>query len=112
MKIFHWLWRLGWAVRSGKATALRVGEIFPDFGLRDVDGVSPVTIKDAGDDVNVCYCFGFKRGDLRRDLEGNGSKDIPQRISRGIQESRCDCERENPKGACRLGNAATIIKEF
>lgn len=86
---------------NGSGNLVRKGEI-----------VSPVTVKDAGDDVNVCYCFGFKRGDLRRDSKEKGSTDILQRIKQGVQEGRCDCERKNPQGACCLGNVARAIREI
>lgn len=74
--------------------------------------LQPVTIKDEGDQVPVCYCFNFKRGDLRRDLEEGGKTDIPERIRQGIAEGRCACERTNPQGACCLGNVAGVIKKI
>lgn len=72
----------------------------------------PVTQKDPGEDVFVCYCFEHKRSDIRRDLEAKGSTDIPNRIKKGIQEGRCDCERKNPQGACCLGNVAAAVKKI
>jgi hypothetical protein len=71
---------------------------------------TPVTLKDAGDEVPVCYCFGFKRGDLLKDLESDGKTDIPGQIRKGIKDGLCDCERKNPQGVCCLGNVATAIK--
>jgi len=71
----------------------------------------PVTVKDFGDDVYVCYCFEHKRGDLRRDLKEKGRTDIPEQIRQGVKEGRCDCERKNPQGACCLGNVANAIKQ-
>lgn len=70
----------------------------------------PVTVKDPGDDVYVCYCFGFTRGDLRKDLTTIGKTDIPERIRQGIEEGRCACELKNPQGTCCLGNVASTIK--
>lgn len=70
----------------------------------------PVTVKDAGDDVPVCYCFQFKRSDIRRDLKEKGKTDIPDQIKKNVQEGRCDCERKNPQGACCLGNVANSVK--
>lgn len=72
----------------------------------------PVTQKDPGDAVNVCYCFHFKRGDIRRDLAASGTTDIPARIKREIEAGRCACERMNPQGACCLGNVAAAVKEI
>ncbi|MBI2071043.1 MAG: copper chaperone Copz family protein [Elusimicrobia bacterium] len=72
----------------------------------------PVTIKDVGDDVYVCYCFEHKRSDLRRGLKEKGKTDIPYKIKQGVKEGRCDCERKNPQGACCLGNVAQAIKEI
>src|SRR5258708_5658920 len=78
--------------------------------IRKGQTILPVTMKDPGDDVYVCYCFEHKRGAIRRDLMGQGKTDIPNRIKKGIQEGRCDCERKNPQGACCLGNVANAIK--
>ena len=74
--------------------------------------VLPVTLKDPGDEVHVCYCFDFKRGDLRRDLREKGKTDIPQEIRKGIDEGRCDCERKNPQGACCLGNVTKAVRSI
>lgn len=82
------------------------------FVVRKGQALLPVTIKDAGDQAPVCYCFGFKRGDLRNDLAERGKTDIPARIRKGIAEGRCACERMNPQGACCLGNVAGAIKEY
>ncbi|MDP2735878.1 MAG: (2Fe-2S)-binding protein [bacterium] len=76
------------------------------------DTVLPVTAKDSGDDVFVCYCFEHKRGDLRRDLAEKGETDIPNKIRQGVKEGRCDCERKNPQGACCLGNVAKAVKKI
>ncbi|NNN06686.1 MAG: hypothetical protein HKL90_12360 [Elusimicrobia bacterium] len=69
-----------------------------------------VAQKDPGEDVNVCYCFDFKRADLRRDLSARGATDIPARIEREIAAGRCDCERRNPQGSCCLGRLAEEIR--
>lgn len=84
----------------------------PGFVVRKGQTVLPVTQKDPGDDVHVCYCFGFKRSDIRRDLAARGTTDITDRIKQGIAEGRCACERKNPQGACCLGNVAATINEI
>ena len=68
-----------------------------------------VTIKDPGDDVYVCYCFEFKRGDIRKDLSEKGKTDIPDRIRKNIQDGKCACESKNPRGACCLADVAREI---
>jgi len=79
--------------------------------VRKDQTVLPVTIKDPGDGVLACYCFGFTRGDIRRDLAARGSTGIPDEIRKGIADGRCACERNNPQGACCLGNVAAEIKK-
>lgn len=78
--------------------------------VRRSQTVRPVTVKDRGDEVPVCYCFEFKRGDIRRDLEEKGTTGIPDEIKEGIKDGRCDCERKNPQGICCLGNVAAAVK--
>lgn len=80
------------------------------FVIRKGQTLLPVTQKDPGDEVLVCYCFEHRRGDLRRDLREKGNTDIPDQIKKGIADGRCDCERKNPQGACCLGNVAAAIK--
>lgn len=82
------------------------------FVIRKGQTLLPVTVKDQGDHVPVCYCFDFKRGDIRGDLAKRGKTDIPERIRKGISEGRCACERRNPQGACCLGNVAGAIKNI
>lgn len=82
------------------------------FVVKRGETLVPVTIKDPGDDVRVCYCFDISRGDMRRDLTERGETDIPNRIKNGIAEGRCDCERKNPQGACCLGGVAAEIKKI
>lgn len=79
------------------------------FTVRAGQTLSAVTQKEPGDEVLVCYCFGFKRGDLRKDIARSGTTDIPERIKKGIAEGRCDCERKNPQGACCLGNVSAAV---
>lgn len=79
---------------------------------RKGETIQAVTQKDPGDEVLVCYCFGHKRGDLRRDLAQMGATDIPDRIKQGIKAERCDCARMNPQGACCLGNVSSEISEI
>lgn len=72
----------------------------------------PVTQKDGGDAVNVCYCFGFTRADIRRDLAARGATDIPDRIRREVDAGHCSCERMNPQGSCCLGNVVAAVREI
>ena len=74
--------------------------------------VLPVTVKDKGDGVYVCYCFEFTRGDLKKDIAANKETTIPLQIKKGVQEKRCDCVRKNPQGACCIGNVASEIKDI
>ena len=74
--------------------------------------VRPITVKDQGDEIPICYCFEFMRGDLRRDLTEKGATAIPNEIKKGIIDGRCDCELKNPQGTCCLGNVASAIKKI
>lgn len=74
--------------------------------------LQPVWQKDMGDNVYVCYCFGIKRADIRRDLAATGTTGIPGRIRQGITKGNCECEKKNPQGACCLGNVAEEIRKI
>lgn len=77
--------------------------------IRKGETLLPVTQKDPGGDVYVCYCFGIKRSDIRRDLAAAGTTGIPDRVKQGIAEGRCECEKKNPQGSCCLGSVAAEI---
>ena len=83
-----------------------------DFVIKRGETLAPVTIKDPGDAVLVCYCFEHSRGDLRRDIVKTGTTDIPEEIRAQVKAGHCDCERKNPQGACCLGNVAGAIKKI
>jgi hypothetical protein len=78
--------------------------------IRRHETVLPVTIKDPGDDVYVCYCFEHTRGEIRKDLLEKGRTEIPDQIKKKVQTGLCDCERKNPQGACCLGNVHAAMK--
>lgn len=72
----------------------------------------PVTLKEKGGHVPVCYCFGFTRGDVAKGLSCGAESGISARIREGIKEGRCDCERQNPQGTCCLANVDAVIAEI
>lgn len=74
--------------------------------------LQPVTCKDPGDDVHVCYCFNIRRSDIRRDLAARGSTDVINRIRSGIAAGGCSCEKLNPGGACCLGDVVAEIQKI
>jgi hypothetical protein len=63
----------------------------------------PVFQKESGPGTPVCYCFGFKRGDLQ---DRDAALAISQRISGWVKAGLCSCETRNPQGSCCLGNVA------
>ncbi len=70
-----------------------------------------VGVKEAEDPLPLCYCFGFTRADVRRELAASGSCGIPGRIEASIRASGCECVRRNPSGACCLGEVRKAVEE-
>jgi len=71
-----------------------------------------VGLKEKADPAPLCYCFGYTREDIRRDVEQSSASDIPQRIKSEIQAGFCACEIKNPSGTCCLGDITRTIQEF
>ncbi len=69
-----------------------------------------VGVKETEDPVPLCYCFGFSRADVRRDVAERGDSDIPARIAAEVRAKRCSCEVKNPSGACCLGEVNQAVK--
>lgn len=70
-----------------------------------------VGVKETQDPVPLCYCFGFTRGDVRRQVADRGDSDIPARITAEVRAGRCSCEVKNPSGTCCLGDVNAAVKE-
>ena len=70
-----------------------------------------VGIKEGADPVPLCYCFGFDRADVRKELAETGTCSIPARITAEIRAGRCACEVKNPSGACCLGEVNKAVKD-
>jgi hypothetical protein len=77
----------------------------PDLKVR-------VGIKEQDDSVPLCYCFGYTRADVRRDLEENGSPTIPDKVKTEIESGFCACEVKNPSGACCLGELNRSVRKL
>ncbi len=70
-----------------------------------------VGVKETDDPVPLCYCFGFSRADVRRQVAERGDSDIPARITAEVRAGRCSCEVRNPSGTCCLGDVNKAVKE-
>jgi hypothetical protein len=46
----------------------------------------------------ICYCFGYTRADIARDLRENGRSTILERIVGEKRLGTCQCATKNPKG--------------
>jgi hypothetical protein len=46
----------------------------------------------------ICYCFGYTRADIARDLRENGRSTILERIADAKRLGNCQCATKNPKG--------------
>jgi len=46
----------------------------------------------------VCYCFGYSKDDILKDLAVNGRSVILGKILEAKKSGVCQCEEKNPKG--------------
>jgi hypothetical protein len=70
-----------------------------------------VGLKETEDPIPLCYCFGFDRSDVEREIAQTGGCTIPERIAAEISAGRCACEIKNPSGACCLGEVRASVGE-
>ncbi|MGJ3245551.1 MAG: putative iron-sulfur cluster-binding metallochaperone [Elainellaceae cyanobacterium] len=71
----------------------------------------PVFQKDEGDDVPVCYCFGWTRQRLQNELAFSGQSTAIESITAHVHAKRCGCEVNNPQGTCCLGNVKRVLQQ-
>jgi hypothetical protein len=70
-----------------------------------------VGIKETADPIPLCYCFGYTREDIRRDIKISQGTDILEKIKTEVQEGFCACESKNPSGTCCLGDITRAVQE-
>jgi len=54
--------------------------------------------KETEDPIQVCYCFGYFRSDIEKDVVETGDTEIPQVIKARTKAGECSCETSNPGG--------------
>lgn len=65
--------------------------------FRESDVKVRVGLKEREDPIPLCYCFGYDREDVMRDIEASGTSRIPDRIKTEVQGGFCACEVKNPQ---------------
>jgi hypothetical protein len=76
------------------------------------DMTVPVFQKSADPERLVCYCFKHTVAEIQQEARAAGgvsgiAADIKARCAQGLD----DCERNNPQGACCLGNVQRVFRE-
>ena len=72
----------------------------------------PVFQKDEGEEIYVCYCFGWSRRRLQNELASTDPSTIIKIITDHIKVKRCGCEVNNPQGSCCLNNVKRVIQKI
>lgn len=67
--------------------------------------------KDTDPERLVCYCFQHTVAAIQREFRNTGSSHIATEIKIKCARGLDDCERNNPQGACCLGNVQRVIRE-
>lgn len=72
----------------------------------------PVYQKELDEEVNICYCFDWSLGKIKRDMLSNNEGSVVSIISNHMKKGRCGCEVNNPQGSCCLGNVKEAVKRI
>ncbi|MDP4553548.1 (2Fe-2S)-binding protein [Alkalihalobacillus macyae] len=70
-----------------------------------------VSQKDEKENTPICYCFGWTRKIVSKEIKKTEENTIIQNISMHIKAIRCGCEVNNHQGSCCLGNVTGFIKK-
>jgi len=60
----------------------------------------------------LCYCYGYGKEDVERELRERGETEIPDWIAQRVQNEECACTYKNPKGRCCLGDINAAVEEL
>ncbi len=81
----------------------------PTFRREDL--LVRVGAKEKIDPIPVCYCFGFTRTDIEKEIAETGHSTVAERITAEVKAGSCACEVKNPSGKCCLGAVARVVKD-
>jgi len=70
-----------------------------------------VGAKETADPIPVCYCFGFTRKDIQREIAETGRSTVAGRITGEVKAGNCACEVKNPSGKCCLGDVTRAAQD-
>jgi len=70
-----------------------------------------VGAKETAEPIPVCYCFGFTRKDIQREVVKTGRSTILGRIKAEVKAGNCACEMKNPSGKCCLGDVTRTVRD-
>jgi len=79
--------------------------------FRRADLIVRVGRKETADPIPVCYCFGFTRKDIQREVVEAGRSTILGRIKAEVKAGNCACEVKNPSGECCLGDVTRAAQD-
>ena len=85
-------------------------ESVPSFKTDDIR--VKVFAKDKGEDVNVCYCYGWTRGRIKEQLIKSAKSTASLEIAMELKSGPCVCEIKNPKGECCLGDVNSFVRSI
>ncbi len=75
------------------------------------DATLRVGSKETEDPIPLCYCFGYTREDVQREVAQAGSSTIPARIASEIRAGRWQCQSKNPSGTFCLGDVLRAVRD-
>jgi len=67
--------------------------------------------KEESDPIAVCYCFGFTRKDIEKEIAETGRSTVADRIKAEVNATNCACEVKNPSGKCCLGDVTRVVRD-
>lgn len=58
----------------------------------------------------VCYCFAHSVQSINDEVAREGGSNVAERIGEKCKAGLDDCQKNNPQGACCLGNVRQVVK--
>jgi bacterioferritin-associated ferredoxin len=80
--------------------------------FRRADLLVRVGAKEKADPIPVCYCFGFTRKDIEKEIAETGRSTVAELISAEVKAGKCACEVKNPSGKCCLGEVGRTVQHY
>ncbi|PHR71083.1 MAG: hypothetical protein COA66_10200 [Arcobacter sp.] len=80
--------------------------------LKQSDVKFSIGIKENSKPATVCFCFNWSKERIEDQIRDSGTTTALEEIKEKVKNKACNCEVQNPKGKCCMGDVKKAIEDI